>query len=373
MKYLYKINSSYDGFTPQKIEERLEKDTYLVYNWREYFDDLNKGDIIFTYFTGLGIKKGIYLISKISEIKKDKRVIGRVLRYDLQEPLIPPDEFKKYSNQILTRPIGSVYVIPPSLDITFEDIQTKVTISEIEIEAKIDCYTCFKKNTFNCESCSIFDPDFLIKWDNEASLKIPNIEEITSPFWIIPRQSHWIKKTITEHPISDMFYSFKSGYRYYSRLFAFGIIKAIDSHPRLRKVSFDYILGIPLSPDKKKYGEFDRVAELCKIISREMNITYLKNGLSLSDPISRRRYKWLGKARDFLRDYYEYLKINTPQLDDKKILLIDDVITDGATLNSTSRKISDAYPASQIYAATAGIMAKKNNMSLEVIQKFRKE
>ena len=372
MKYLYKINSSYDGFTPQKIEERLEKDTYLVYNWREYFDDLNKGDIIFTYFTGPGVREGVYLISKISEIKSDKHVIGKVLRHNLQEPLILPEDFKKYSAQILTRPIGSVYVIPPSLDIAFEDIKRKVTISEIEIKAKVNCFTCFKDNTFLCKSCSIFDTNFLIKWDNEVSLKIPKIKEITSPFWIIPRQSHWIKKTITEHPISDMFYSFKSGYEYYSRLFAFGILKAINIHPRFKRVEFNYILGIPLSPDKIKHGEFDRVAKLCKILSQEMNVRYLEDGLLLSESISRRYYKLLGKEKDFSKDYYNYLKLKTPTLNNKTILLIDDVITDGTTLKTTSRRIKDSYPESQIYAATGGVMAKKNNMTVEVVQKFRK-
>ena len=78
MKYLYKINSSYDGFTPQKIEERMEKRTFLTFNWREYFDDVELGDIVFTYFIGSNVTKGIYLICKVSKKLGNKKVLGRV-------------------------------------------------------------------------------------------------------------------------------------------------------------------------------------------------------------------------------------------------------------------------------------------------------
>ena len=375
MKFLYKINSSYDGFTPQKIEERLHQGFYLVYNWKEYFDNVEKGDLVFTYFVGKGVKKGIYLIAKVSEIKKGKIVIGKVLRYDVEQPLIPQQEFKKYEDKILTRPIGSVYVIPSSLDIIFEDIKKEVIISEIDIKKCADCYTCYRNKTFDCKNCVLLNPNYIIKWDEEVSTsirKISNIKEITSAFWIIPRQSHWMRRTITQHPISEMFYDFKSGYHYYSNLFAFGILKAIDYHPRF-KVKFDYILGIPLSPDKRKSGEIDRVAKLCEIVSRELKIDYLSNGLTLKKPISRRSYKLDGLSDyDFSRDYYNYLDLNTPNLNDKTILIIDDVITDGVTLKTTAKKISDEYYNVSIYAATAGIMAKKRNMTISTIQKFSK-
>jgi len=375
MKFLYKINSAYDGFTPQKIEERLHNGIYIIYNWREYFDNVEKGDVVFTYFVGRGVRKGVYLIAKVSEIKRDKRVIGKVLRYDMNEPLIPLHEFEKCKDKILTRPIGSVYVIPSSLDIVFEDLKKKVAISEIDIKERADCYTCYRNKKFNCKSCTLLNPNYLIKWDEEVSSgirKMSNIKEISSAFWVIPRQAHWMRKTITQHPISEMFYDFKSGYYYYSNLFGFGILKAIEYHPRF-KVNFNYILGIPLSPDKKKNGEFDRVAKLCEIVSKELKVSYLNNGLELTKPISRRSYKLNGLGnQDFSRDYYGYVDLNTPNLNNKTILIIDDVITDGITLKTTAKKILDKFPSVHIYAATAGIMAKKGNMTRYARQKFSK-
>ena len=244
-------------------------------------------------------------------------------------------------------------------------------ISELEIKIDVDCYECFKNNTFNCENCSIFDSDFFIRWDDEIQWSIAPIKELISPFWIVPRQSHWYYNSISEHSISGMFYRFKSGNKCYARVFAFGILKALSKNSRFKKAQLDYIIGIPLSPEKINDNEFDRVSELCKICSREMNICYLKNALSLSEPISRRDYKLAGKSKNFLLDYYKFLQLKTPELNNKTILLVDDVLTDGETLRTASYKINDCYPESKIYAATGGIMAIKNNMKFKEIQKFK--
>jgi len=369
MKYLYKINSSYDGFTPQKIEERMKNGT-LVYKWREYFDDLEKGDIIFTYFVGPKVVKGIYLIAKVLTIRPNRQVKCRVLHHHSEKPLVPEAQFKKYEKKIITKRLGSVYVIPPSLDKQFESFYKKEVVSELYFDREVKCEKCYERKSFRCGSCRLFNPNVLIKWDNEISRRIPGIKEIAAPFWIIPRQQHWMKESFSNHNISDAFYSFKAGYCAYSRLFAHGIMKAIRNHPELSRIKFDCLAGIPLSPKKKKNGELDRVSELCKIISKESRIPYMKNGLSLHKSISRRLYKLMGKQQsEFVNRYSQYLTVN-PSLKNKKILLIDDVITDGITLRTIAEAIRLKYPETEIYAATAGIMAKKQNMTPQVVRKF---
>ena len=237
-------------------------------------------------------------------------------------------------------------------------------------EKKTNCYRC---ETKNCDKCSLLSPNFLIKWENEVALKIPLIEQVVAPFWIIPRQSHWMKKTITQHPISRIFYDFKSGYKSYARLFAFGILKALENDSRFTNVRFDHILGVPLSPEKKKNNELDRVAELCQILSDKTKISYLPEVLSLTTHITRREYKRMGKST-FAVDYYESLKINVPtSLSNKTILIIDDVMTDGVTLGAISKKIKESFPDCRIYGATAGIMAKVDNMSLNAYDKFKQK
>ena len=370
MKYLYKINSSYDGFTPEKIEERMEKGTFLTLNWREYFDEVELGDFVFAYFTGNGVTNGVYLICKVSRKLSNKKVLSRVLRYNQNKPLISPRVFGKYQKNIMNRPIGSVFVIPSFLDITFEALQKKVTISEIEMKEDANCYKCKLKS---CAECPLLNPNFLIKWNTEVALKIPSLDLIVSPFWVIPRQSHWMKKTITEHPISRIFYDFKLGYKAYAKLFAYGILRAIENDPRFSNIRFDYILGVPLSPEKKKNHEVDRVVELCKIISDETKIPYLPKALTLAAHITRREYKRLGKTT-FVHDYYAKLKIVVSgSLNNRTILIIDDVMTDGVTFSVISNKIKDSYPDCCIFAASAGIMAKVDNMSLNAYKKFKQK
>ncbi|MBA7606306.1 hypothetical protein ES703_13454 [subsurface metagenome] len=367
MKYLYIINSSFDGFTPEKIPKRLIND-HLIYNWREYFDNIEKKDEVFTYFYGTGVRRGIYLISRVVEIRRDKRVVGKVLFYSDNEPLIPSNEFESYKSRIINRPRGTIYAIPPSLHLKFDRFKRETTISEIEIDEEEDCHFC---NQHKCENCDLFKPRYLIKWDNEVDLTIPNILEFTSPYWVFPRQSHIIKVPINDHPFSRMFYYFKSGYECYSMLFGNGIINALKMHSRLRKIRFDYIIGIPLSPNKIKNKELDRVAELCKVCSKKLKIDFLPEALSLTKSISRRSYKMSSKSvHDFVSDYSKFLQLNVPDLDCKLILLIDDVITDGKTLNTTAELIQATYPKAQIYAASGGIMAKKRNLSFDAYKKL---
>ena len=371
MYYIYRISSSYDGFTPDKISKRLNK-KYFDYNWAQYFDQVKRGDIVFTYFIGRGVKRGIYLISKVVERKTPNIARAKVLSYDLKEPIFSDDDLANYRKVIFNRPRGSVFVIPTFLDSFFEEILRETVISDIQISENIDCLDCFEKNDFPCDTCSIFDADYIINYRKEVVLKIPGYDAVTAPFWVIPYQSHWTKTTVSNHTISRIFYSFKSGFNQYSRLFARGIKKAIKSDPQIKKVKFDLILGVPLSPRKKKNKEFDRVNELCLELSKVLKVKYRSNGLSLSKHISRREYRYSYGTRKFMKDYKKRLNVNIRSLNKKQILIIDDVITDGKTLQAISQKIKEQFPNSKLYGAAGAIMAKKRNASRSAIRKFKK-
>lgn len=138
---------------------------------------------------------------------------------------------------------------------------------------------------------------------------------------------------------------------------------------------FDYITNIPLSPDKHKVKELDRVDAVCLHLTKLLEIPYVKNMLILSRPISRRLYKFLGKtSTQFINDYFRFLKWNKKcSIDFKNILVVDDVVTDGKTLTAFARKIHERYPNARLYAATCGIMAKKGNMKQVVIKKYERQ
>lgn len=372
MYYLYRISSEFDGFTPKKIPDRVKDRTVFTYNWNQYFDQLERGDIVFTYFIGSGVKRGIYLISKITKVESPNIARAKVLLFDSLNPIVADENLTKYNKAIFNRPRGSVFVIPAYLEPAFDEILRNKLISTIEVSEPIDCYRCFEKNVFPCEKCSIFDKDYMINFRKEVTIKIPGYVRITAPFWVIPHQSNWTKTTIRQHTISRIFYNFKAGVRQYAKLFSRGIKKAIDAEPVMKSVKFDLLLGVPISPLKEKQEEFDRVKELCSELSKIVKIPYLEGALSLSAHISRKEYRRLYGDTKFIEDYCKALKLEVESLNSKNVLIVDDVITDGMTLRAISEKIKKRFPEAVLYGAAGAIMAKKRNVSPDAIVKFKR-
>ena len=372
MYFLYRISSAYDGFTPDQIRNRIKSKRILYYNWSQYFDQVERGDIVFTYFIGKGVKRGVYLIAKITKLERPNSAMAKVLVYNATKPILSDVELLAYKKIIFNRPRGSVFVIPTFLDPFFDKILRDKVISDIEITEQIDCYECFRKNVFPCDKCSIFDREYIINFGKEVALKIPGYNKFTAPFWVIPYQSHWTWMRIRKHPISRIFYNFKSGFYQYTRLFARGIKKAIDTNPEMENVKFYLILGVPLSPRKKRHREFDRVKELCLELEKITQIKYLENGLSLSRHISRKEYRGRYSNAKFIEDYSKALKVDIGSLDGKNILIIDDVITDGMTLRAIYKKIKELFPQATLFGAAGAIMLKKRNASPVAVNKFKR-
>jgi predicted amidophosphoribosyltransferase len=341
----------------------------LTYNWNQYFDEVSKGDIVFTYFTGPGeFSAGIYLISRVIQID-GRSVVGKIKNYNVKEPLVPPDSFEKFKSQILTRNRGSVFVIPPFADAFFENVYRQETTSELDIPSGVDCQDCHKG--IEHAKCSWRDLEYLVNWPREVVTQVPGYTALTAAYWIVPRQAHWLSETSSTHRISSMFYAFKAGYMKYALMFATGIELAIRRHPSMKGIAFDAILSVPLSPEKKENGEPDRVSEICKILSGKLGVPYLENGLILSKHVSRTQYKKSGKgAIPFKQDYSSALSASSKVLEHKILLIVDDVITDGLTLRVVARKLRATVPDCSLFAATAGIMAKKTNLRSRTLRKF---
>ncbi len=371
MYWIYRISSSYDGFTPSEIPNRINDDRFITYNWAQYFDQIERNDVVFTYFRGRGVKSGIYLISRITKVNPDRSVIGKIINTQTDKPLIPAKDYVRERNLIFNRPRGSVFVIPPRAEPFFQNILTGEVTSEIEIFDTVNCADCKMEGEYR--HCTIFGVENMINWKKEVAFNKPFFTGILSPFWILPKQSWWMKESWGSHPLSRFFYALKSGYKDYAKLFAEGLVISIERDDRFNDVNFDYIINIPLSPDKIKLKEYDRVDDITQIISNELNINYDKNILYLKKPISRRNYKMQGMNDKFSAHYYDFLTWKSEtDYNGKNILIIDDVITDGNTITTFGKKIKDEFPDSSIYAATCGIMAKMRNMKYETRKKYRR-
>jgi predicted amidophosphoribosyltransferase len=155
---------------------------------------------------------------------------------------------------------------------------------------------------------------------------------------------------------SELFYRFKTG----EKSLAFPLALGMDGTLRKRKaIDFDCLVPIPLSPDKARANEIHRTRLLAAELSDLMGIETV-DCLSLSRPVSKRRLLALSQTRAGFRDkYYDALSVDTKVTGSKRLLLIDDVATEGTTLGCAFRRIRKFHPNAEVSAATAGQMIVK--------------
>src|SRR5437763_1156105 len=93
MKFLYKIYSGYDGFTPRCIAARLRAGKYLKLGWSRYLDSVDPGAECWIYFHGPHtFTNGVYVKGFISDIdRKLNSVLLRVREQSDSAPLTDPE------------------------------------------------------------------------------------------------------------------------------------------------------------------------------------------------------------------------------------------------------------------------------------------
>ena len=154
------------------------------------------------------------------------------------------------------------------------------------------------------------------------------------------------------------FTEFKLGEMAYAFPFALSMFEQL----RLRKLlDFDYVVPIPLSPDKAKSREKHRTKELGRELSRLLAVRF-QEMLSLSSSVSKRRMRAEGYTpSQFERHYREALEAKVPA-SAKRILLVDDVMTRGSTVAQAIEAIREQRPEAVVVIATAGLMIVKESV-----------
>jgi hypothetical protein len=68
VRFLFKINSSYDGFRPQVIPERIERKG-LPLGWGNYIEEVDKDDDVWVYFKGPHrFENGVYVKGQVAAV-----------------------------------------------------------------------------------------------------------------------------------------------------------------------------------------------------------------------------------------------------------------------------------------------------------------
>jgi len=125
-------------------------------------------------------------------------------------------------------------------------------------------------------------------------------------------------------------------------------------------VDFDCIIPIPLSPAKVARGEIHRTRLLAQELGKLLGCP-VEELLSLNRAISKRAMFSAGYSRSqFEAEYYLALEIDNDKIKrHNRVLLVDDVCTEGTTLRCAIRRIMDRNNQCEVSAATAGQMVVK--------------
>jgi len=109
-----------------------------------------------------------------------------------------------------------------------------------------------------------------------------------------------------------------------------------------QKENYNYIIPVPLHKTKIRERGYNQSDFLAKGISKNLNIT------TLSDSITRQRYTksqtklTLLEREKNIKDAFSLNGTNTDKLKDTNIILLDDVITTGATVNECIKVLREA-------------------------------
>ncbi len=348
MRFLYKIYSNYDGFTPARLPDRIQGRGDLTLGWKRYLDDVEVGDECWVFFHGRhAFRHGVYVKGFIRAIDAEAQAVRlRVREWSADAPLTDPATTARIAAAVSTR-FRQVFLWPEDLS----------EIPECGRDAcrKHLCQDCPVWNSFRTVAAGAY------RAPGEIAAKA-----VVPAYWLIPnrcylyregkRPSAWIQR------VSHMFGELKLGEAAYAYPLALGIFAALRSRDLLE---FDAVVPVPLSPDKIQAGELHRTLELAKHIGRQLGVP-VREWLTLSGPVSKRRMQAAGfTASQFRARYASLLQANDGLARIRRVLVVDDTITRGWTLTCAAQKIHQVAPSVEVVVASAGQMILKEHVLRE--------
>jgi ComF family protein len=144
-------------------------------------------------------------------------------------------------------------------------------------------------------------------------------------------------------------HDFKYGRQVYLRHLVGAWLNTAFEDERLRGVSFDLLVPVPLHPARERERGFNQAALLAEIVGKS-------RGLACRPVLERTRYTTTQTAFDRaerMENLHNAFRLRKKMdVRELRVLLIDDVLTTGATLSECARVLKKAG-ASVVYAATA--------------------
>ena len=191
------------------------------------------------------------------------------------------------------------------------------------------CGICGKLNSnFLCKKCQK-------ELEAEAVFGIDNIENNTKYFdehLYIFKYEGIIRRTIIKYKFKEEIYLYKT--------FVNFLLKNKKFFEKIKK--YDTIIPVPISKKRYKIRGYNQSELIGKDLSKKLNINIGTEYLFKTKNIMEQSK--LSKEERAKNIQGVYKLINKEKLENKKILLIDDVYTTGSTVNECSRILRKANP-----------------------------
>jgi len=148
--------------------------------------------------------------------------------------------------------------------------------------------------------------------------------------------------------VTDSIYRFKErGCRWHAKTYAKYLKYAVEHY--YGDVEFDYIVSAPMTKKKLAARGYDQTRLISEHLSREMKIPYLPGAMTKVRETQKQQGLSQQERKCNLAGVFEVAK--PQEIEDKTLLLIDDVFTTGATAEECSYALL-AAGASKVYVAT---------------------
>ncbi len=346
MKFLYKIWSGYDAFTPSQVPVRRDANGLLRLGWARYIEAVDPGSEVWVYFFGQhAFANGVYVKGVAHVVDVDAgEVLLRIRQFSTDRPLT--DAATNASIAALVKARGlQVFLLPDVLDAA-PACNVTTTAS-----------TCVRRE---CGSCPTWQSLPLVRPRNLGHpQRLPDeLNAFVPAYWVIPprnfiyQSGHRLKAEYRR--TDELFRRFKTGEQKLAFPLALGIQESLAERGL---AGFDAVIPIPLSPDKDQRGEIHRTRLLARELGRLLGVR-VREALSLSQPISKRRLRGdHGYSAALFESAYRQRLVVDPvaaQLD--RVVLVDDVCTEGSTIRANALALRAVRPTLEIVAVTAGQM-----------------
>lgn len=149
--------------------------------------------------------------------------------------------------------------------------------------------------------------------------------------------------TVRESILGFKFRSKRSRAAGYGRMLAMRILRDLPQA--------DLIVGVPISAKRRKERGYDQVELLAKAVSRELGVPDVHALEKHRDNRANSSLESAGERWANVKDVY---RVTDPgQIAGRRVLLLDDVITTGATMSECARTLREAGAADVMCAAIA--------------------